>query len=53
MPLFKRDPKKKLMKAYQQKLDAAMNAMRQGDIRQNALLVVEAEEIKKEMDSYG
>lgn len=50
MPLFKRDPKKKLEKAYDQKLEAAMHAMRRGDIRQNAALTAEAEQIKAEID---
>ena len=50
MPLFKRDPKKKLQKAYQQKMETAMHAMRKGDVRQNAILVAEAEQIKAELD---
>lgn len=50
MPFFKRDPKKKLQKSYGQKLEAAMHAMRSGDIRKNAELTAEAEEIKAELD---
>ena len=50
MPLFKRDPTKKLQKTYEQKLESAMHAMRNGDIRQNALLVAEAEEIRLEIE---
>ena len=50
MPLFKRNPKKKLMKEYQLKMEAAMHAMRKGDVRGNALLVQEAEKIKAEAD---
>lgn len=50
MPLFKRDPRKKLQKAYQQKMEEAMHAMRRGDVRENALLVAEAEKIKAEID---
>jgi hypothetical protein len=53
MPLFKRDPRKKLTKAYEQKMQAAMQAMRKGDVRQNALLVAEAEQIKVELDKCG
>ena len=53
MPLFKRDPKKKLRKAYEQKLEAAMQAMRRGDIRQNAELTAEAEAIKAELDKLA
>jgi hypothetical protein len=51
MPWFKRDPKKKLQKVYEQKLEAAMYAMRNGDIRKNAELTVEAEAIKAELDA--
>ena len=52
MPLFKRDPTKKLKKAYQQKLESAMHAMRNGDVRQNAELVAEAEKIKIELETH-
>ena len=51
MPLFKRDPRKKLQKAYEAKLEAAMLAMRNGDIRKNAELTVEAQAIKAEIDA--
>jgi len=50
MPLFRRDPLKKLRKTYQEKLEAAMHAMRNGDVRQNALLIAEADQIKAEID---
>lgn len=53
MPLFKRDPKKKLQKAYEKKLAEAMHALRNGDVRLNATLTVEAEDIKKEMEKLG
>jgi len=53
MPLFKRDPSRKLKKAYQQKMEAAMHAMRRGDVRQNALLVAEADQIKAELDKLA
>lgn len=53
MLLFKRDPKKKLQKTYEQKMESAMNAMRRGDVRQNAMLVAEAEQIKAELDKMG
>ena len=43
--LFKRDPKKKLQQAYERKLQAAMEASRNGDMRANATLTEEAEEI--------
>ena len=50
MALFRRDPTRKLKRAYQQKLEAAMKAMRRGDVRQNALLFAEAEEIRLELE---
>jgi uncharacterized protein DUF6435 len=53
MPLFKRDPTKKLQKAYQQKMAAAMHAMRNGDVRENAFLVTQAEAIKAEIDKQA
>ncbi len=53
MFFFKRDPKKKLQQSYHQKLEAAMHAMRKGDISQNAELTVEAEEIKAELDKLA
>ena len=52
MNLFKRDPTKKLKKAYQQKMEAAMHAMRRGDVRENAMLVAEADEIRAEIEKY-
>lgn len=51
MALFKRDPIKKLNKAYQQKMEAAMHALRRGDVRNNALLVSEAEAIKAQIEA--
>lgn len=53
MPLFKRDPAKKLRKTYEQKLESAMHAMRRGDIRENARLVAEAEEIRKDIEALA
>lgn len=49
--MFKRDPTKKLRKSYQQKLEAAMHAMRRGDVRENALLSEEAEKIRLEIEA--
>lgn len=51
--LFKKDPRKKLTKAYQQKMEEAMKAMRNGDVRANAFLVKEAEDIKVQLDQLG
>ena len=49
MPFFARNPTKKLKKAYGRKMELAMHAMRRGDVRQNALLVADAEKIKAEI----
>ncbi len=51
MPLFRRDPAKKLKKAYEMKLESAMHAMRRGDVRENALLTAEAEKLRAEIDA--
>ena len=50
MKIFRRNPTKRLQKSYNQKMEAAMHAMRRGDVRQNALLIAEAEQIKAEID---
>ena len=51
MGLFKRDPTRKLKRAYQQKMELAMHAMRRGDVRNNALLVAEAELIRVQIET--
>ncbi|MBB3189743.1 DUF6435 family protein [Halomonas cerina] len=48
--LFKRDPAKKLQKAYEQKLEQAMQAARNGDMRTNASLTEEAEALRREIE---
>jgi hypothetical protein len=48
--LFKSDPSKKLQKSYEQKLEQAMQAARNGDMRANASLTVEAEALRAEID---
>ncbi|MGB0944479.1 MAG: DUF6435 family protein [Marinomonas sp.] len=48
--LFKRDPLKKLNKDYDQKLEEAFLAQRNGDIRAYADLTNEAEMIKNEIE---
>lgn len=53
MPLFKRDPAKKLKKAYQQKMEAAMHALRNGDVRENSKLVAEADAMRAELEKLG
>ena len=51
MPLFSRDPSRKLKKAYEQKLGAAMAAMHRGDIHENAKLTAEADALKSKLDA--
>ena len=47
---FKKDPVAKLKKAYLAKLEAAMMAQRNGDIRGYSALTAEAEVIREEME---
>lgn len=47
--MFKRDPKKKLQQEYERKLQAAMEASRNGDMRTNATLTEEAEALLAEI----
>jgi len=47
--MFKRDPIKKLDKLYERKLEEAMNAQRNGDIKSYAMLTAEAENIKQQI----
>lgn len=49
--IFKSDPRKKLEKAYAEKLEAARDAQRSGDIKLYAKLTAEAEEIIKQIES--
>lgn len=46
---FKKDPVKKLSKLYDQKLEQAMLAQRNGDIRSYAMITAEAEKIKEQI----
>ena len=50
--LFKKDPIKKLKAAYMAKLEQAMNAQRNGDIKLYSLLSSEAELLAKEIDKH-
>lgn len=43
--IFKKDPIKKLQKSHAQKLEQAMMAQRNGDIRGYSQLTIEADEI--------
>ncbi|WP_022961667.1 DUF6435 family protein [Halopseudomonas pelagia] len=48
--LFNRDPSKKLRKAYDAKLEAAMQAQRNGDIRNYSTLSQEADALWKQLE---
>lgn len=48
--LFKSDPSKKLQKEYERKLEQAMHAARNGDMRANASLTEEAEALRGEIE---
>ncbi|WP_299494443.1 DUF6435 family protein [uncultured Shewanella sp.] len=47
--IFKKDPIKKLDKLYASKLEQAMHAQRNGDIRSYAMITAEAEAIKSKI----
>ncbi|WP_125717670.1 DUF6435 family protein [Pseudoalteromonas rubra] len=47
---LKRDPVKKLRKAYDAKLEEAMHAQRNGDIRGYAMLTSEAEALWQQIE---
>lgn len=49
--IFKRDPIKKLTKSYSAKLEQAMYAQRNGNIRLYSMLTAEAEKIAIEIDA--
>ncbi|MFC3852931.1 DUF6435 family protein [Salinispirillum marinum] len=50
---LKGDPKKKLQKAYEEKLSAAMKAQRSGDIKTYSLLTEEAEAIRAQINALS
>ncbi|KXJ51127.1 MAG: hypothetical protein AXW17_00200 [Colwellia sp. Phe_37] len=49
--IFKKDPSKKLNKRYEAKLEQAMLAQRNGDIKGYAMLTAEAEEIATQLNA--
>ena len=49
--IFKKDPSKKLNKRYEAKLEQAMLAQRNGDIKGCAMLTAEAEEIATQLNA--
>tara|TARA_B100000700_G_scaffold28456_2_gene27256 strand:+ start:20755 stop:20925 length:171 start_codon:yes stop_codon:yes gene_type:complete len=50
--IFKSDPTKKLQKAYERKLEQAMEAARNGDMHTNATLTAEAEALREEIEAH-
>lgn len=51
LSFFKPDPAKKLRKQYYEKLEKAMTAQRNGDIRTYSLLTAEAEQLQKQIEA--
>jgi hypothetical protein len=49
LSFLKKDPVKKLKKAYMAKLEQAMNAQRNGDIKSYSFITSEAEVMHKEI----
>ncbi|WP_394495800.1 DUF6435 family protein [Shewanella sp. ENK2] len=47
--IFKQDPIKKLNKAYEAKLEQALYAQRNGDIKSYSMITAEAENIVKQI----
>lgn len=48
---LKKDPAKKLQKTYEAKLEQAMHAQRNGDIKSYSLITAEAEDIRQEIQN--
>ncbi len=46
---LKKDPAKKLQKAYEAKLEQAMHAQRNGDIESYSMITAEAENIRQDI----
>ncbi len=49
--IFKKDPLKKLNKKYEAKLEQAMHAQRNGDIKGYSMITAKAEEIANEIQA--
>ncbi len=47
--IFKSDPRKKLQKSYEKKLEEAMFAQRNGDIKSYSMITAEAQNILEEI----
>lgn len=50
---LKQDPAKKLRKQYLAKLEEAMKAQRNGNIRQYSLLTAEAEALREQLEAIS
>lgn len=50
---LKSDPKKKLQKAYEDKLEKALHAQRNGDLRTHGTLMEEAEKLYAEIEKLS
>jgi hypothetical protein len=50
---FKANPEKKLRKGYLAKLEQAMHAQRNGNIREYSFLTAEAEAIREELEQLS
>jgi len=50
--LFKKNPLKKLNKQYEAKLEQAMNAQRNGDIKSYSMISAEAETIAIQIQAF-
>ncbi|ATJ82138.1 DUF6435 family protein [Halomonas beimenensis] len=49
---LKRDPRRRLQRDYERKLEQAMEAARNGDMRANAALTEQAEAIRGEIERH-
>ena len=48
---FKKNPTKKLNKLYEAKLEQAMHAQRNGDIKSYSMITAEADKIREEIEA--
>lgn len=53
LSFFKKDPIEKLKKQYHDKLEEAMHAQRNGDIRSYSMLTMEADKILKSIKNIS
>ena len=50
---MKRDPEKQLRRQYHAKLEEALQAQRNGNIRQYSFLTAEAEKLREKLEEIG